>query len=149
MKRKTYYEQLKDPRWQKMRLEIFEDRGWGCESCGAETKQLHAHHRYYKRGLMAWEYPLTAFSALCDECHTIQQDLMEKAHANIANHQWIESLSQTGNMSDEELEVIDRFMCFFGMLPELRKEKLSDVGKILDVLDNEFLSGWELGKKTK
>lgn len=33
-------------------------------------KGLHIHHKYYKDGLMAWEYENDALVTLCEDCHT-------------------------------------------------------------------------------
>ena len=40
MENKTYLEKLKDPRWQKKRLEILERDGWKCMACGEKEKTL-------------------------------------------------------------------------------------------------------------
>lgn len=65
----TYAEKLKDPRWQKVRLQVFEAAGWRCEDCGESTKTLNCHHKYYERNTEPWDYPMEAFAALCNECH--------------------------------------------------------------------------------
>jgi hypothetical protein len=39
----SYADLLKDPRWQKKRLEVLESNGWACEACGSATKTLHVH----------------------------------------------------------------------------------------------------------
>jgi hypothetical protein len=64
-----YSSKLRDPRWQKKRLEIFEAAGWECQQCGAETKELHAHHMIYRRGRNPWEYTEKEIVALCSDCH--------------------------------------------------------------------------------
>ena len=74
MARKTkgqrdYMERLRDPRWQKMRLEILDRAGWRCEDCGTGSVNLQIHHGFYERGLQAWEYPGEALYCLCDHCH--------------------------------------------------------------------------------
>lgn len=33
------------------------------------NKTLEVHHKYYKVGLKAWEYPREALATLCSECH--------------------------------------------------------------------------------
>ena len=68
----TYSEKLKDPRWQKKRLEILQSFEFTCSFCGSKEKTLHVHHGYYKRGLMPWEYPDEAYHCLCFECHEIR-----------------------------------------------------------------------------
>lgn len=55
--------------WQRKRLEIFSRRGFKCEKCGEETKQLHLHHNYYEKDKNAWEYPDEAYRVLCSTCH--------------------------------------------------------------------------------
>ncbi len=82
----TYAEKLKDPRWQKKRLEILEDREWKCQMCCDKSKTLHVHHAYYSRKQMPWEYEDWAYLALCEDCHEIIQDAMEEAHRVLAIH---------------------------------------------------------------
>lgn len=65
----TYSERLKDPRWQKKRLEVLEREGWECMSCGSKQKTLHVHHCVYSKGLDPWDYDHTLI-ALCEVCHT-------------------------------------------------------------------------------
>jgi len=45
----SYQEKLKDPRWQKKRLEILQRDGWKCKWCGEEKQTLHIHHLKYQR----------------------------------------------------------------------------------------------------
>jgi hypothetical protein len=65
----TYQEQLEDPRWQKKRLEVFQRDNFTCQRCWSSKKQLHAHHRYYISGRMAWQYSASALLTLCRDCH--------------------------------------------------------------------------------
>lgn len=66
----SYQDKLKDPRWQKMRLEIMERDGFKCRKCEAKDKTLHVHHFYYTKGAQPWEYDEEALVTLCDDCHT-------------------------------------------------------------------------------
>lgn len=65
----TYYEQLKDPRWQKKRLEIFTRDNFTCISCGSFHETLHVHHGVYIKGLKAWQYESKHLHTLCYSCH--------------------------------------------------------------------------------
>lgn len=65
----TYWEKLKDPRWQKKRLEVLQRAGFACENCHATDKTLHVHHGYYDRGMEPWEYADETLWCLCEECH--------------------------------------------------------------------------------
>ena len=66
---RTYPEKLRDPRWQKIRLKVFERDGWACASCGATTITLNVHHKCYERGKDPWEYSLDALLTVCEDCH--------------------------------------------------------------------------------
>lgn len=68
----TYADLLKDPRWQKKRLEVFQAAYFTCELCGDERTTLHVHHLRYRRGRMPWEYPLADLLCLCETCHRAQ-----------------------------------------------------------------------------
>lgn len=74
----AYADQLRDPRWQKKRLEIFQRDNFTCVSCGNKTKNLQAHHAVYPRKAFMWELPLEFFQTLCFECHAIRQELTDK-----------------------------------------------------------------------
>lgn len=65
----NYSELLRDPRWQKKRLEIFELDGWRCRRCESKKDTLHVHHLYYIKGKMPWEYDNSALVTYCEECH--------------------------------------------------------------------------------
>jgi hypothetical protein len=65
----NYKEQLKSPKWQKKRLDVLNLRGFKCENCANEEKQLHVHHRFYLKGRKAWEYDNDVLQVLCETCH--------------------------------------------------------------------------------
>ena len=76
---KPYYEQLKDPRWQKKRLEILERDGWQCQACGAKEQTLHVHHKAYQNGKKPWEYGDHCLVTLCEACHKANRDVIEES----------------------------------------------------------------------
>jgi len=65
----TYAEKLKDPRWQKKRLEIMQLAEFACEECGDKESTLHVHHRYYVKSRYPWQYPNFALRCICSQCH--------------------------------------------------------------------------------
>lgn len=67
--KQLYIEKLKDPRWQKKRLDIMERDGWACRSCGDNKKTLHVHHLAYIYGNDPWDYMDETLVTLCDDCH--------------------------------------------------------------------------------
>lgn len=78
MKRPSYSELLKDPRWQKKRLEILEYAQWRCQICGRKDRTLHVHHSYYTNGKKPWQYPNGSMIAVCEPHH-------EMIHPKIAD----------------------------------------------------------------
>lgn len=65
----SYAEKLKDPRWQRKRLEVMERDGWRCQHCKATDKPMTVHHVVYHQRHNPWEYENDELMALCDECH--------------------------------------------------------------------------------
>lgn len=74
----TYAQQLKDPRWQKRRLERLNAARFSCENCGDETTELHVHHPEYFRGRKAWEYEDDELEVLCKPCHSKHHELEQR-----------------------------------------------------------------------
>ena len=62
-----YSEKLKDPRWQKKRLEILERDAWACQVCGGKEKTLHVHHNKYSNN--PWDAKNDDLVTLCEDCH--------------------------------------------------------------------------------
>jgi hypothetical protein len=67
---KTYSEKLKDPRWQKKRLEVLQRDNFTCLLCGDNETELHVHHKEYLNGHQPWGYELTNFATYCKHCHS-------------------------------------------------------------------------------
>ena len=65
----SYAAKLKDPRWQKKRLEALQLADWACEACGDTTSTLHVHHKQYLRGREPWEYDCDQLAVLREGCH--------------------------------------------------------------------------------
>jgi hypothetical protein len=83
MNKPTYSEKLKDPRWQKKRLEILNRDNWVCTSCGDNESTLHVHHMSYvnTKGERCepWEVPSEFLTALCESCHGYESEGMAGA----------------------------------------------------------------------
>ena len=69
----NYSEKLKDPRWQKRRLDVLCAANWACEDCGRRDLELHVHHCAYIRAMQPWEYGLELLMCVCGPCHTFRQ----------------------------------------------------------------------------
>ena len=71
----TYSEKLKDPRWQRKRLEILNRDNWTCRFCGETKNTLHVHHSWYERGREPWEHEPECLITLCEECHKTEGEI--------------------------------------------------------------------------
>lgn len=65
----SYTELLRDPRWQRKRLEVMQRSDFACEECSDTTTTLNVHHTKYKKGRMPWEYEDAELLCLCEQCH--------------------------------------------------------------------------------
>lgn len=81
----TYGQKLKDPRWQKKRLEVMERAGFKCQTCGESTKTLNVHHVNYRKGAEPWEYGLDDLACVCEECHGEIEDLIRSFRVLASN----------------------------------------------------------------
>jgi hypothetical protein len=96
----NYSEKLKDPRWQKLRLKVFERDNWLCQRCGETEKTLMIHHLYYEHGLEPWDYLPEHLITLCFECHTYEHEHREEEEKFL-----LQILKQVG-ISSEDLSVL-------------------------------------------
>lgn len=81
-----YEDLLKDPRWQKRRLEIMQRDNFTCQHCGNGLNDgisLNVHHIRYRRNLMPWEYDDTDLTTLCEKCHKEEHSAKTKANRNL------------------------------------------------------------------
>lgn len=72
-----YWQKLKDPRWQAMRLRIMERDKFSCRDCKDEKSTLNVHHAFYRKGRDPWEYDESDLITLCETCHENRHDSKE------------------------------------------------------------------------
>jgi hypothetical protein len=82
-RREAYMRKLRDPRWQKKRLEVLSRDDWACQMCDDTESTLNVHHRYYTQGAEPWEYPMSALVTLCESCHQIETEAMPEVCADL------------------------------------------------------------------
>lgn len=66
-----YNEKLKDPRWQRKRLKIFERDQWTCQLCSRTDLELNVHH-LFRSAEDPWDEPDLNLLTLCRLCHEQQ-----------------------------------------------------------------------------
>lgn len=81
-KKLSYYDKLKDPRWQKLRLEVMQHNEFRCECCMDNSKTLNVHHKEYFKDFEPWDYQIWQLACLCEECH-------ENLHDSIDILKWV------------------------------------------------------------
>lgn len=134
---KTYWEKLKDPRWQKKRLEIMQRDDFSCQVCSSKDNTLNVHHRIYRKGKSPWEYEESDLVTLCEKCHgevTKQnQEINEWLAGPYPIHLVVYTMCQfhNGNMTDSYL--ISDMMSYIASI------KLCAEAKDLASLDNEIV----------
>ena len=64
----TYADKIRDPRWQKKRLEIMQRDGFVCTCCGDTGSTLNVNHLRY--GPEPWEIEDKYLETLCEQCHS-------------------------------------------------------------------------------
>ena len=129
-RREAYRNKLKDPRWQKMRLKVFERDKFRCQFCSDEKSTLLVHHLYYSRDCDPWDYPLEALTTLCEGCHEDESQFRRESEDKL-----IRTLRHTG-FSVEDIEYLAltfgtaKFCCsksefveFFNWMMEESQEK--------------------------
>jgi hypothetical protein len=97
----TYWEQLRDPRWQKKRLEIMQRDEFICQSCGDAGKTLNVHHGYYAKGLAPWEYEDETLRTLCEDCHKMAEESLASLRQLI------------GKLDPATVDIVRGFASFF------------------------------------
>jgi hypothetical protein len=132
---KTYSEKLKDPKWQRKRLEILDRDNFTCQICEDTEKTLHVHHKYYKKGAEPWEYENESLVSLCWECHECEENYKKEYEQLL-----ITTIYDMGLMSDDILTIASAFHHIAEQAKDIDKRRLSAVlsyhmgnmGKLID-----------------
>jgi len=90
-----YWQKLKDPRWQKLRLEAMQNSEFSCHMCADDKSTLNVHHKEYFKGYEPWEYDIKQLSVLCESCH---KDL----HDNVDLFKWVGSYAHLDGPGNRE-----------------------------------------------
>lgn len=133
-RRAAYALKLKDPRWQKKRLEIFDRDAWMCQECRSAEITLNVHHLYYDSDNEPWEYDNSALITLCEQCHE-----RETAERYQEERRLIDGLRRRGWMSSEFQFVADALLQA-APSPLSREAADRSAGVVADILTNDEFS---------
>jgi len=102
MARKSYSDKLLDPRWQQMRLKVYERDGFACRCCDSKDKTLHAHHvQYHPYAEGPWDYDPDTIITLCFECHSDEHKSLDASKANV-----MQALVKMGYWGSYEMDAL-------------------------------------------
>lgn len=85
----NYSEKLKNPLWQRKRLEILTRDNYTCQMCNSTDNTLHIHHRHYIKFREPWDYPDSLLVTLCQDCHKKEEECADSAQEMLHTlHHW-------------------------------------------------------------
>lgn len=79
----TYVQKLKDPRWQKKRLEVLSRDNFTCQHCGKSELPICVHHLALVRDSEIWDLSTDYFVSLCENCHLLEQDYVRHFYEQV------------------------------------------------------------------
>lgn len=136
----TYAEKLRDPRWQRKRLEVMQRDNFCCTWCGNGEVTLNVHHHYYTKGKSPWDYDDSALTTLCEDCH---QDIERKKLELLKCITWevpFESIYRLATQVDPFLLADFALACDGDAKPNGLNTRRRTAQKIIDKMQ-EFISG--------
>lgn len=120
-----YSNLLKDPRWQKKRLEILERDKWACRLCGDAKSTLHIHHCYYNKDVNPWEYESSSLLTLCYVCHEEESENFYSQKNSLTD-----ALSMYGFTSEE----FNELACCVYDYRQMKGENSEPLDRIVEIL---------------
>lgn len=95
----TYYQKLKDPRWQKKRLEILNRDDFTCQLCSDKESTLVVHHLKYSGE--PWEIGNESLITYCQECHENEHEAFRSSKEWL--YEYLKKIDQKDIMGLAEL----------------------------------------------
>ena len=123
MKQSNYSEKLRNPLWQKKRLEILERDEWQCQACGDKNNTLMVHHLLYKKNKEPWDIENSSLITLCESCHEF-----EHSHRQDYEEFLLNELKIYGYLTID-LDNIQRILPFKKIFLEKLQETIHYIGK--------------------
>src|SRR4051794_36351337 len=80
-----YADLLRDPRWQRKRLEILKRDDFRCQACHDDSSTLNVHHCYYEYDNDPWDYEDKSLVTLCESCHSTETKDISGAKKQLHN----------------------------------------------------------------
>lgn len=119
-KQTEYSKKLRDPRWQKKRLDIMNRDEFTCRKCFDDKSTLNVHHSHYITGREPWDYPESLLITLCESCHE-----HETLTASAVKSDLINILCSKGFLADDLYLIAAGFVQFDAGVPEVEATVLN------------------------
>lgn len=117
----SYSEQLKNPKWQKRRLEIMERDKWTCQVCSDTESTLTVHHKSYQQEngkfVNVWDYHDNDLITLCDDCHKAEEECLSVHKRDI--------YFQLVGIAEDAM-ALDGLVCFFDTIRCEQRRRVTD-----------------------
>lgn len=99
----SYAELLRDPRWQKKRLEVLTIANFSCSRCKCTTRNVQVHHKAYRKNARPWEYENDELEVLCDLCHELEHAILTNEELALEEkiHQATKSMMAADTVHDK------------------------------------------------
>jgi hypothetical protein len=127
-----YSKTLRDPRWQKKRLDVLNAAGFKCRECGAADKELQVHHCWYEKGSKPWEYEDECYMVLCDECHGAWHEAkhdVDIAMAKLSVASLYKLAEILGRVGEVEAEQLFDIVCSPAYRPEVLLDQFAAISR--------------------
>jgi hypothetical protein len=118
----VYSDKLRNPKWQRKRLEVMQRDNFTCCLCGDSETELQVHHKSYEYGKEPHDYPLDNFQTLCKYCHDTVECFKKTGWRVLS----VKKVSETGLVVLVEKDG-ERLVSFLGMDLNTGKSFCTDV----------------------
>jgi hypothetical protein len=135
---------LKDPRWQKKRLEILSRDEFTCQFCRDTESTLHVHHLAYVYGRNPWEYENYYLLTLCESCHEfeherpdIEKKLLTQLKMAGISAEWVDFIACPSSFGAQNYR---RLWEIFGVLVNPELYSMDSLNDFLDTLKTMLMA---------
>lgn len=134
-----YSEKLKDPRWQKVRLEIMSRDNFQCRLCHSRETTLTVHHKRYSKSGNPWDASPLDLVTLCEVCHNRHHGVTKAdpdATFAVYNCALVDAL--LANDSESLTQAIEAMTAFYVKVTDRMNRNIKPLsGRLLEFLVRE------------
>jgi hypothetical protein len=152
---KTYSDKLKDPRWQRKRLEVMQRDNFKCSQCKNGDITLNVHHWQYSKE--PWDAKNEDLTTVCHLCHKEIEHCKALTKELLRQFDFRELLSNIERLllKNKELKVIAFEDCVTVVIEEMKLYSVDEVlsekgyrylenGETYEIGDEFWNDGWEV-----